>query len=145
MQRIVIPMAIGRPPESHPSRAGSFPERPDVRPPLALLCVVLLLGVWLPSPGAARHRAAAVMEGSDMTTSWLAIRNAHAFPLPEVPVGPISTSGISSSGKSRRGNALSRCSTFRRRRSKLGAVLADDESRSLGATFGVVDGDRYPS
>lgn len=64
MWRIVIPMAFGCPPESHPSGAPvRFLSVADV-PPLALLCVVLLLGVWLPEPLTRLvTQAAAVMGG----------------------------------------------------------------------------------
>ena len=64
MQRIVIPMAFGRPPESQASGAPvRFLTAADV-PPLALLCVVLLLGVWLPEPVTRLiTQAAAVMGG----------------------------------------------------------------------------------
>jgi hydrogenase-4 component F len=50
MWRIVIPMAFGRPSDPAVCVPRSCPiEAADV-PPLALCCMVLLFGIWLPSP-----------------------------------------------------------------------------------------------
>ena len=81
-----------------------------------------------------------------MTTSWLAIRNAHAFPLSEVPVCPITDFRdlvIRQVAAGQRLVALFHIPEDGH--AKLCAVLADDGNRSLGATIGVAEGDRYPS
>ena len=81
-----------------------------------------------------------------MTTSWLPIRNARAFPLSGIPESQVTKFRDLVVRRVAGGQRLA--ALFRipgEGRARLCAVLADDREGSLGATVGVVDGDRYPS